>query len=152
MCIPASACWSRVRADRRWTASCGPCSKAAAATAEARAMLLELADLLRGQVSVLHLFQYVTFRTIMSALTAVAPVEGRHADDGRRADPARGHGRHVAVGRPAQSLHLGHARRDAGVRRGRLLRRLQEARAQGQPWPCRALEVFLAVGVWSRRC
>ena len=35
-------------------------------------MLLELADLLRGQVSVLHLFQYVTFRTIMSALTALA--------------------------------------------------------------------------------
>jgi len=35
-------------------------------------MLLELADMLRGQVSVLHLFQYVTFRTIMSALTALA--------------------------------------------------------------------------------
>jgi hypothetical protein len=34
-------------------------------------MLLELADMLRGQVSVLHLFQYVTFRTIMSALTAL---------------------------------------------------------------------------------
>ena len=35
-------------------------------------MLLELADLLRGQVSAFHLFQYVTFRTIMSALTALA--------------------------------------------------------------------------------
>jgi phospho-N-acetylmuramoyl-pentapeptide-transferase len=34
-------------------------------------MLLELAALLRGQVSALHLFQYVTFRTIMSALTAL---------------------------------------------------------------------------------
>jgi len=34
-------------------------------------MLLELADLLRGQASFLHLFQYVTFRTIMSALTAL---------------------------------------------------------------------------------
>ena len=34
-------------------------------------MLLELADLLRGQVSIFHLFQYVTFRTIMSALTAL---------------------------------------------------------------------------------
>ncbi len=35
-------------------------------------MLLELADLLRGQISVFHLFQYITFRTIMSALTALA--------------------------------------------------------------------------------
>jgi phospho-N-acetylmuramoyl-pentapeptide-transferase len=34
-------------------------------------MLLELAELLRGQVSVFHLFQYVTFRTIMGALTAL---------------------------------------------------------------------------------
>src|SRR5690349_1963677 len=42
-----------------------------ATTAEARAMLLELAEWLRGQVSVFHLFQYVTFRTIMSALTAL---------------------------------------------------------------------------------
>src|SRR5512144_1786538 len=72
MCTRASACWSRARAVRRWTGSCARCSKAAAAMAEARAMLLELADLLRGQVSVLHLFQYVTFRTIMSALTALA--------------------------------------------------------------------------------
>ena len=34
-------------------------------------MLLELAELLRGQVNAFHLFQYVTFRTIMSALTAL---------------------------------------------------------------------------------
>ena len=34
-------------------------------------MLLELADALRGQISVMHLFQYVTFRTIMAALTAL---------------------------------------------------------------------------------
>ncbi len=34
-------------------------------------MLLELAEWLRGQVSVFHLFQYVTFRTIMGALTAL---------------------------------------------------------------------------------
>jgi phospho-N-acetylmuramoyl-pentapeptide-transferase len=38
---------------------------------EARAMLLELADLLRGHLSAFHLFQYVSFRTIMSALTAL---------------------------------------------------------------------------------
>ena len=37
-------------------------------------MLLELADMLRGQVSSLHLFQYVTFRTIMSALVPRWPV------------------------------------------------------------------------------
>src|ERR1700751_4523848 len=41
------------------------------AMAEAPGMLLELAEWLRGQVSVFHLFQYVTFRTIMSALTAL---------------------------------------------------------------------------------
>jgi phospho-N-acetylmuramoyl-pentapeptide-transferase len=35
-------------------------------------MLLELAELLRGHFNALHLFQYVTFRTIMSALTALA--------------------------------------------------------------------------------
>ena len=34
-------------------------------------MLLELADLLRGHLSAFHLFQYVSFRTIMSALTAL---------------------------------------------------------------------------------
>jgi hypothetical protein len=38
---------------------------------EASAMLLELAELFRGQFNSLHLFQYVTFRTIMSALTAL---------------------------------------------------------------------------------
>ncbi|MBC6943338.1 MAG: phospho-N-acetylmuramoyl-pentapeptide-transferase [Xanthomonadales bacterium] len=35
-------------------------------------MLLELADLLRGHLSSLHLFQYLTFRAIMGALTALA--------------------------------------------------------------------------------
>ncbi len=35
-------------------------------------MLLELADLLKGWVSAFHLFQYLTFRTIMSTLTALA--------------------------------------------------------------------------------
>jgi phospho-N-acetylmuramoyl-pentapeptide-transferase len=35
-------------------------------------MLLELADLLKGYVSAFHLFQYLTFRTIMSTLTALA--------------------------------------------------------------------------------
>ena len=34
-------------------------------------MLLELADLLRGHLNAFHLFQYVSFRTIMSALTAL---------------------------------------------------------------------------------
>src|SRR4029450_7953708 len=35
-------------------------------------MLLELADLLNGWISGFHLFQYLTFRTIMSTLTALA--------------------------------------------------------------------------------
>ena len=35
-------------------------------------MLLELADLLRGSISGFHLFQYLTFRAIMSTLTALA--------------------------------------------------------------------------------
>lgn len=35
-------------------------------------MLLELADLLRGHISSFHLFQYLTFRAIMGALTALA--------------------------------------------------------------------------------
>ena len=35
-------------------------------------MLLELADLLKGHISGFHLFQYLTFRTIMSTLTALA--------------------------------------------------------------------------------
>jgi len=35
-------------------------------------MLLELAELLKGYVSGFHLFQYLTFRTIMSTLTSLA--------------------------------------------------------------------------------
>ena len=35
-------------------------------------MLLELADLLKGSISGFHLFQYLTFRAIMSTLTALA--------------------------------------------------------------------------------
>ncbi|MGH8172992.1 MAG: phospho-N-acetylmuramoyl-pentapeptide-transferase [Rhodanobacteraceae bacterium] len=35
-------------------------------------MLLELADLLKAYISGFHLFQYLTFRTIMSTLTALA--------------------------------------------------------------------------------
>src|SRR6201999_1610492 len=38
---------------------------------EASAMLLELAELFRGQFNSLHLFQYATFCTIMRALTAL---------------------------------------------------------------------------------
>ena len=35
-------------------------------------MLLELAELLQGKISALHLFQYLTFRAIMATLTALA--------------------------------------------------------------------------------
>jgi len=39
---------------------------------EANVMLLELAELLKGWISAFHLFQYLTFRTIMGTLTALA--------------------------------------------------------------------------------
>src|ERR1700733_10691872 len=64
------ACSSKARADRRWSASSTRCA-AKARQRRSRAMLLELAELMRGQVNAFHLFQYVTFRTIMSALTAL---------------------------------------------------------------------------------
>jgi len=35
-------------------------------------MLLELADWMARHFTTLHLFQYITFRTIMAALTALA--------------------------------------------------------------------------------
>jgi phospho-N-acetylmuramoyl-pentapeptide-transferase len=38
----------------------------------ANVMLLELAELLKGWISAFHLFQYLTFRTIMGTLTALA--------------------------------------------------------------------------------
>ena len=83
--------------------------------------------------------------------SAVAPGQGRHADDGRRADPRLDRGIDPAVGGPAQPLRLGRARRHGRVRRDRLLRRLQEAGDARQPRPAGALEVFLAVGVRARR-
>src|SRR5258708_12541727 len=43
-----------------------------AVAAEVPGMLLELAQLLQGKLSALHLFQYLTFRAIMSTLTALA--------------------------------------------------------------------------------
>src|SRR3569833_313824 len=60
---------SKARARWRWIVSSRRSSRTAT---EASDMLLELADLLKGYVSGFHLFQYLTFRTIMSTLTALA--------------------------------------------------------------------------------
>ena len=146
-------------------------------------MLLELADLLKGNVSALHLFQYLTFRTIMSTLTALAvsllagPAMIRKLAEVKAGQVVRSDGpqSHLAkAGTPTMGgalILLAVDRRDAllwadlrnryvwlvlavdaRVRRDRLLRRLQEAGAEGQPRPRRALEIFLAVGVRARRC
>ena len=61
---------------------------------------------------------------------ADASREGRHADDGGRADPRFDHGDHAAVGRSRESLRVGDAARDGGLRRDRLGRRLPEGRPQ----------------------
>ena len=52
---------------------------------------------------------------------------------------------HAAVGRSGQPLRLDRARRDAGLRPDRLLRRLPEAGRRQFARPGRALQVFLAV-------
>src|SRR5690606_26629750 len=55
---------------------------------------------------------------------AVAFLQGRHPDHGRRADPVHGHRRGAAVGRPAQQVRVGGAAGDAGLRCDRLVCRL----------------------------
>ena len=151
----------------RWSPRCSTAMRGKGGAS----MLLELALTgWHGIHGAFRLFQYITFRTIMAALTALAvslragpgadPPPGR--DQGRPGDPQRrsadriwskagtptmggvlilavGRVVHVAVGRPAQSLRVGRAGRDAGVRRDRFLRRLPQAGAARQPrgWPAR---------------
>ena len=64
---------------------------------------------------------------------ADAPDQGRHADDGRRADPGLDRRHDAAVGRPRQPLRLGRAARDARLRRDRLGRRLAQGRRSAIP-------------------
>src|SRR5690606_21029982 len=83
--------------------------------------------------------------------TAVAFLQGRHADHGWRADPDRGDGVGAAVGRPAQQVRVGGAAGDAGLRRDRLVRRLDQDRQARSQRPEVALEVPAAVDLRTGR-
>ena len=65
--------------------------------------------------------------------SAIPSEEGRHAHDGRPADPRLVHRRDDPAGRSAQSLRLAGAVRDGRVRRDRLQRRLPETQARPRP-------------------
>jgi hypothetical protein len=144
-------------------------------------MLLELSDWMARHFTALHLFQYITFRTIMAALTALAmsllcgpalirKLAALKAGQVVRKDGPQSH--LVKAGTPtmggvmillsvvvatllwadlAQSLCVARAGSDALLRRDRFLRRLPQAGAQRQSRPGIALEIFLAVGVRYRR-
>ena len=144
-------------------------------------MLLLIANYLTEFISGFNVFTYITMRAIMSALTALvispghgavddpaperapdrpdgadrragdAPAEGGHADDGRRADPRRDPGEHVAVGRPDERVRLDRRRRDAGVRPDRFRRRLQETDPEGPAGLSARWQDLLAVAVGDRR-
>ena len=105
-------------------------------------------------------FQYYTFRTAMASLTAlllsialgpwliarlrafqigqfiredgpeIASEKSRHADHGRTADLHVDRGADAAVGESARSGVVGGAGRPGDFRRGRVLGRLRESRAQ----------------------
>ena len=121
-------------------------------------MLLELARWLQEFARFFALFDYITFRAHpqradrAGAVAVAGPdgdraagaaqgrpadpqrwsadalLQGRHADHGRRADPADDHACDAAVGRPAQPLRLGGAGRAGQLRRHRLVRRLDQDR------------------------
>ena len=82
---------------------------------------------------------------------ADAPREGRHADDGRRADPRVDRRHDAAVGQPRQPLRLGRAAGDAGLRRRRLGRRLAQGRLPQSEGAVGAREAPLAVADRARR-
>ena len=144
-------------------------------------MLLWLADLLAKDIRAFNVFGYLTLRAVLACMTALfisfivgprmialaladedravgarrrpadAPHQGRHADDGRRADPGLDRGDDAAVGRSHQPLRLGRAAGDAGLRRDRLGRRLPEGRLPQSEGAVGAAEVRLAVGDRARR-
>ena len=58
--------------------------------------------------------------------------EGRHADDGRLADPVLPRGVDAVVVRPAQPVRVARAHRHRRVRRDRVRRRLREGRQEEQ--------------------
>ena len=130
---------------------------------------------------VLNVTRYITFRTAAASLTALAiglflgpwmirklrefqigqvirqegpasaPRQGRHADDGRPADPDVGARADAAVGRPRDAVHLGRHAVDGGIRRDRIRRRLPEDRASVASRPAAALQDGLAGASSGRR-
>ena len=75
---------------------------------------------------------------------ADASRQGRHADDGRPADPGVRDRADAALGEPDERLHLDRRDRHDGVRRRRLRRRLPEDRAPLPSRPAAALQDGLA--------
>ena len=130
----------------------------------------------RPKFGFLRVFQYLTFRAVMAAMTALliglafgpwvikrlttlkigqpireygvadAPGQERHADDGRRADPDRHRRLDAALVRLEQPLRLDRDARDVRLRRDRLGRRLAQGRAEEPRRHAVAREVLLAVG------
>ena len=110
-------------------------------------MLYHLLYPFHTQISVLNVTRYITFRTAAASLSALAislalgpwlirklrefqigqvirqegpqthRAEGRHADDGRAADPDGGARADAAVGGPDERLRLDRGADDGGVRR-----------------------------------
>ena len=70
----------------------------------------------------------------------LAPAEGRHADDGRAADPDGRARADAALGGSHERLRLDRRADDRGVRRRRLPRRLPEDRAPRPSRPVAALQ------------
>src|SRR5512145_2264196 len=109
-------------------------------------MLRHVAAWLAQYYSGFNVFGYLTLRAILAALTALAisllvgprmirwladyqvgqrvrsdaPQQGRHADDGWRADPRSDRGGDAALGRPRQPVRVGGPPGDGRFRPGRL--------------------------------
>ena len=126
------------------------------------------------ELSVLNVTRYITFRTAAASLSALAislaarpwlirklrefqigqvirqegptdaSAEGRHADDGRAADPDGGARADAALGGPDERLRLDRGADDGRLRRDRLRRRLPEDRPPLAPRPAAALQDGLA--------
>ncbi len=154
----ATWCWSRDRAARAPT-SWPTGSRRSSADAVSTCCRSSPTPFLGA----LNVTRYITFRTAAASLTAlaislllrpladpqaarlpdrpdhpagraaVAPRQGRHADDGRAADPDRGGRADAAVGGSLEPVHLDRGAGDGRLRRGRLPRRLPEDHAPVAP-------------------
>ena len=121
-----------------------------------------LYGVLGDKIGFLRVFRYTSTRILAAAITALllsfvigpwfierlkarqigetirddgpadAQEEGRHADDGRLADPVLPRGLDAPVVRPAQPVRVARADGHRRVRRDRLRRRLREGREEEQ--------------------